>query len=107
MAAVGSKVLVGVGWFHIDCARLLFHKSAGSRLASFPGHSQILSRTRFFFHGCKIKSGSGLGTRLALDQKQNICIYSKWVGIPVRVLAITCSRKGGMSSRVGFVFKSR
>ena len=35
-------------------------------LASFPGHSQILSHSRRenFLHGCEIKSGSGLGTML-------------------------------------------
>ena len=33
------------------------------RLASFPGHSQILSHS-YFLHSCEIKSGSGLGTRL-------------------------------------------
>ena len=33
-------------------------------LASSPGHSQILSYTRAFLHGCEIKSGSGLGMRL-------------------------------------------
>ena len=37
-------------------------------LASSPGHSQILSCSRgeksVFLHGCEIKSGSGLGTRL-------------------------------------------
>ena len=47
-------------------------------IASSPGHSQILSRSRgeksgvasspghsqTFLHGCEIKSGSGLGTRL-------------------------------------------
>ena len=32
-------------------------------LASSPGHSQILSRSNFL-HGCEIKSGSGLGTRV-------------------------------------------
>ena len=31
-------------------------------LALSPGHSQILSRS----HGCEIKSGSGLGTRLLI-----------------------------------------
>ena len=43
-----------------------------SALASSPGHSQILSHSHrekseeksIFLHGCKIKSGSGLGTRL-------------------------------------------
>ena len=30
------------------------------KVASFPGHSQILS------HGCEIKSGSGLGTRFGI-----------------------------------------
>ena len=37
-------------------------------VASSPGHSQILSRSRgeksIFLHACEIKSGSGLGTRL-------------------------------------------
>ena len=37
-------------------------------LASFTGHSQILSRScgenPSFLHSCEIKSGSGLGTRL-------------------------------------------
>ena len=33
-----------------------------SYIASSPGHSQILSRS----HGCEIKSGSGLGTRLVI-----------------------------------------
>ena len=34
-------------------------------VASSPGHSQILSRScGEFLHGCEIKSGSGLGTRL-------------------------------------------
>ena len=107
---------MGVGWFHIALLVLWFvtrktvvsYKSAGSRLASFPGHSQILSRTRFFFPWLQDKIWEWSGNEaIALDQRQDICIYSKWVGIPVRVLAITCSRKGGMSSRVGFVFKSR
>ena len=37
-------------------------------IASSPGHSEILSRSRgeksIFLHGCEIKSGSGLGKRL-------------------------------------------
>ena len=37
-------------------------------VASFPGHSQILShsggKNSSFLHSCEIKSGSGLGTRL-------------------------------------------
>ena len=38
-------------------------------IASSPGHSQILSRSRgeIFLHGCEIKSGSGLGTRLCVS----------------------------------------
>ena len=38
------------------------------RIASSPGPTQILSRSRreksIFLHGCEIKSGWGLGTRL-------------------------------------------
>ena len=44
-----------------------------SYIASSPGHSQILSRShgeKSGFHSCEIKSGSGLGTRLALSQYQ-------------------------------------
>ena len=37
--------------------------ASASVLASFPGHSWVLSRSRFL-RGCKIKSTSGLGTRL-------------------------------------------
>ena len=35
----------------------------GNWLASSPGHSQILSRS---YYGCEIKSGSGMGMRLAI-----------------------------------------
>ena len=43
-------------------------------LASSPGHSQILS------HGCKIKSGSGLGTGLLICSIIHIlCIVTKFV----------------------------
>ena len=38
---------------------------------SSPDHSQILSRRRGEKYGCKIKSGSGLGTKLGL-----IIVYS-------------------------------
>ena len=38
----------------------VFTAVAWHTVASSPGHSQILSRS----HGCEIKSGSGLGTRL-------------------------------------------
>ena len=45
---------------------------AGLFLASCPDHSQILSRSHgeIFFNGCKIKSGSGLGTRLDYSHVQ-------------------------------------
>ena len=57
-------------------------------LASFTGHSQILPRSRgekspIFLHGCDIKSGSGLGTRLACHITEGeITIY---------LLSISCS----------------
>ena len=40
------------------------------QLASFPGHSQILSRRHGEkLHSCEIKSGNGLGTRLENSNK--------------------------------------
>ena len=44
-------------------------------LASSPDHSQILYRSRgektIFLHGCKIKSGSGLGMKLSICYAHN------------------------------------
>ena len=42
-----------------------FKLKQGLLIASSPGHSQILSCSRGEKSGCEIKSGSGLGTRLA------------------------------------------
>ena len=48
-----------------------------SAVAPSPGHSQILSRSRreksVLLHGCEIKSGSGLGTRLAAQYCMLCC----------------------------------
>ena len=45
--------------------------TAHAELVSSPGHSQILSQSRVeksqFLHGCEIKSGSELGTRLQAE----------------------------------------
>ena len=52
--------------------------SGWDKLASSPGHSQILSREKFSCRdiGCEIKSGSGLGTRLGIDY--NVGNKSGW-----------------------------
>ena len=73
----GHVTLVGVvgSHDHNGCGQV-HHMIVGThitsgwdRLASSPGHSQILSREKFSRRdiGCEIKSGSGLGTRLRID----------------------------------------
>ena len=44
----------------------------GHAVASYPGHSQILA------HGCEIKSGRGLGTRLGMQEVRRslICCFT-------------------------------
>ena len=50
---------------YYDAHQLQIRNEGDSILASFPGHSQILSRSCGENLGsCEIKSGSGLGTRL-------------------------------------------
>ena len=58
-------------WYGVD-------QGYKAHLASSPGHSQILSRS----HGCEIKSGSGLGTRLRLTIPTSFGI--KLLHIPLR-----------------------
>ena len=60
-----------------------FEDTDSYNVASFPGHSQILFRSRgeksIFLHRCEIKSGSGLGTRLAIMRSsisRPLCIFS-------------------------------
>ena len=63
-------------------------------VASSPGHSQILSCScsllPIFLHGCEIKSGSGLGTRLDshfvsvnLDSDEVGVEFTKWECVPL------------------------
>ena len=58
-------------WYGVD-------QGYKAHLASSPGHSQILSRS----HGCEIKSGNGLGTRLRLTIPTSFGI--KLLHIPLR-----------------------
>ena len=66
---------VDTGWTSqtmLHALRKCEKEACGNRhpsLASSPGHSQILSRSPIFLHGCEIKSGSGLGTRLTPSPK--------------------------------------
>ena len=55
-------------------------------LASSPGHSQILSRSRGEKSGCEIKSGSGLGTRLHESSYEDI--LQSLLGSPSRSAAL-------------------
>ena len=57
---MGSCNVVATG--HGRYSSVLYAETVSSTgsVASSPGHSQILSRSR----GCEIKSGSGLGKRL-------------------------------------------
>ena len=64
------SVSIDSGLLHSICLRVWVGSANESLellpwvcLASSPGHSQILSRSNFL-HGCEIKSGSGLGTRV-------------------------------------------
>ena len=47
-------------------------------LALFSRHSQILSHSCWFF-SYKIKSGSGLGTRLSVCEVQHLCVHPREV----------------------------
>ena len=89
-------IAISEKWQNDFTFNLLLCTNTSTQITSFPGHSQILSRSRgeksgemvdstskssppflvrdvvlipgllpIFLHGCEIKSGSGLGTRLA------------------------------------------
>ena len=49
------------GWRTWNC-----FTNSHNGLASFPGHSQILSRSSRTLHSCEIKSGSGLQARVII-----------------------------------------